>query len=186
MIKQLLTLSAASTLVLALGMPVVAQASEQEHFREAVEEAIGPIVREDISKAIEETEHLVKQAAEIVAEAAHGFHDNEKLLLEITSSSTAQMLTQSPEELEESWAHGEAFNDKGFALDDFDHFSKVMAYYDMIVHPATAHSLLKAYQQNPDHSLLEQAREELGELLEHEESEEGEEGEEGAEHGKGH
>lgn len=183
MIKQLLTLSAASTLVLALGMPVVALASEQEHFREAVEEAIGPIVREDIAKALEETEHLVKQAADIVAEAAHGFHGKEKLLLEITSSSTGKMLAQSPEELEESWVHGEAFNDQGFALDDFDHFSKVMAYYDMIVHPAAAHSLLKAYQQNPDHSLLEQAREELGELLEHDESGEAEDS---GEHGESH
>jgi hypothetical protein len=95
------------------------------------------------------------------------------MLLEITSASIEQMLTQSPEDLEESWHHGEAFHDKGIALDDFDHFSKVMAYYDMVVHPATAHSLLKAYQQNPDRSLLEQAREELGELLEHDESEDG-------------
>lgn len=180
--NKLLSLSAASALLFALAAPVT-QASEQEHFREAVEEAIGPIVREDIAQAIEETEHLVKQAAKIVEEAAHGFHDKEKTLLEITASSTAQMLTQSPEELEEAWHHGEALHDKGVNLDDFDHFSNVMAYYDMVIHPATAHSLLKAYQQTQDHSLLEQAREELSELLEHEESEASEDA---GEHGDGH
>lgn len=148
--------------------------SEADHFREAVEHAIKPIVSEDIAAALKETEALVKQGAKIVAEEAHELHDDkERKLAELTAANAEKMLSMSSEELEEGWIHGEALASEGVDLAEYDHFSKVMSYYDMVIHPAMAHSLLKEYQESRKRHLLVQAREELSELLEHEDDDGG-------------
>ncbi len=91
----------------------------------------------------------------------------EAKLMEITIANAATMSSLSMAEIEAQWHEGGFLKSKGIDVSKFGHFAKVMCYYDSLVHPATVIICLKQYQQSSDQGLLDQAKDELLEVVEH-------------------
>ncbi|MEA3348444.1 MAG: hypothetical protein U9Q39_05200, partial [Pseudomonadota bacterium] len=88
-------------------------------------------------------------------------------LLEITIANAAAMSSLPMAEIEAQWHGGGFLKDKGIDVGKFGHFDKVLCFYDALVHPATVIICLKQYQHSSDQGLLDQAKDELMEVVEH-------------------
>ena len=96
-----------------------------------------------------------------------GIPAEEVKLMEITIANAAAMSNLPMAEIEAQWHGGGFLKAKGIDVSKFGHFAKVMCYYDALVHPATVIICLKQYQKSSDQGLLDQAKDELLEVVEH-------------------
>ena len=70
------------------------------------------------------------------------------------------MKAASLEDIEPQWHDGEVPASNGVDVEQFDHFDEVMTHYDMVIHPITAITAVRAGE-------IDQAKDEIAEVLEH-------------------
>ena len=92
---------------------------------------------------------------------------DEVKLMKITVENAAKMKSLTLEEIEAQWHEGGFAKSSGIDINKWEHFDKVMCYYDGVVHPATAVICLKEYKKTKNEDLLDQMKDELAEVSEH-------------------
>ena len=99
------------------------------------------------------------RAAEVPADAK---------LMEFSIAAPDVIRTTAVDKLEEEWGEGgKAFERAGFGRGLSEHFKASFSYADLLVHPASASVYLSAWRKAPSAALLDQAKNELIEVLEH-------------------
>jgi hypothetical protein len=161
----------AFALVVALAAPVVAaQAMDTVAYKAQVEETIREVISGNfpsIDKTLSRQDELIKIGIEGAQEFAVEKPEYAKLM-QLTIANVGAMKKMAPDQLEEQWGDGsEAFKAAGYDVTKLSQFSAARSHTDTIIHPATTFVLLSIYQRTGDKALLEQAKSELVEVLEH-------------------
>ncbi len=89
-------------------------------------------------------------------------------LMEFSIAAPDAIKKTAVDKLEEDWGDGaKAFERAGFKRGAADQFKAAESYSDMVVHPMAAWVYLTAWKKAPSAGLLDQAKNELIEVLEH-------------------
>lgn len=146
------------------------QAMDTAAYKGMAEETIREVLSgkfSDIDKTLARQEKLIALGVAEAQEFAAKAPEHAKLM-QLTVSNVDAMKKMSPEELEEQWGDGgKAFQAAGFDLDKLNQFGAVRSHTDVIIHPATTYVLFSQYKKTGDKVLLDQAKSELTEVLEH-------------------
>jgi hypothetical protein len=161
----------ALTLAIALATPVVAaQAMDTVAYKAEVEETIREVISGNIpsiDKTLARQDDLIKIGIVGAEEFAVEKPEHARLM-QLTIANVDAMKKMAPEQLEEQWGDGsEAFKTAGFDITKLNQFSPARSHTDTIIHPTTTFVLLSLYKKTGDKALLEQAKLELVEVLEH-------------------
>jgi hypothetical protein len=161
----------ALALVAALATPVVAaQAMDTVAYKTQVEETIREVISGNfpsIDKTLARQDEIIKIGVEGAREFAVDKPEYAKLM-QLTIANVDTMKKMELEQLEAQWGDGaEAFKAAGFDITKLSQFSAARSHADTIIHPTTSFVLLSLYKKTGDKALLEQAKSELVEVLEH-------------------
>lgn len=161
----------AFALVAALAAPAAAaQAMDTVAYKTQVEETIREVISGNfpsIDKTLARQDELIKIGIAGAREFAEEKPEYAKLM-QLTIGNVDAMKKLEPEQLEEQWGDGsEAFKAAGFDVTKLSQFSAARSHTDTIIHPTTSFVLLSLYKKTGDKALLEQAKSELVEVLEH-------------------
>jgi hypothetical protein len=160
----------AFALAAALAAPFAAQAMDTVAYKTQVEETIREVISGNfpsIDKTLARQDELIKIGVEGAQEFAVEKPEYAKLM-QLTIANVDTMKKLDPEQLETQWGDGaEAFKAAGFDVTKLNQFSAARSHTDTIIHPTTSFVLLSLYKKTGDKALLEQAKSELVEVLEH-------------------
>lgn len=113
---------------------------------------------------LDEAVAIAKVAARERAVAVPG----DAKLMEFSIAAPDAIKKTAVDKLEEEWGEGaKAFERAGFKRGAADQFKATDSYADLLVHPMTAWVYLSAWRKTPSGVLLDQAKNELVEVLEH-------------------
>ncbi|MFH1076097.1 MAG: hypothetical protein V1753_04545 [Pseudomonadota bacterium] len=138
-------------------------------YLELAKDTMAKIIGGDMDGAISQLDTLtdigVAGAKEHISEA--DTPDNEKKIMQEVIDNHEQMGSMSVEDIEKEWHEGGHMKAKGVEISSFDHYSEVMCHYDAVIHPITAAICLKGYKKSSDKEMLEQAKAEIEEVIQH-------------------
>lgn len=138
-------------------------------YRRLAEETM----REAISGKVDDVETTLRRVDAIIAIAVDGARSHARevpadaKVLEFVVANIAKMKSLGLDDLEAQWHDGAAFKEIGVDWKKVDQFGKLASLADAIIHPVTAHVLLREYAKSRDAKLLDRVKEELNEVLEH-------------------
>jgi len=155
---------------LALCLPSAASAFD----RAAYEGLIGSVAREIVTGKFADLDATLKKLDEAAAIATVAARERaaavpaDAKLMEFSISAPALIKKTPVDKLEEDWGDGaQAFLRAGFKRSNADQFKATESFSDLLVHPSTAWVYLTAWRQAPSAALLDLAKNELVEVLEH-------------------
>ena len=120
----------------------------------------------NIDKLMADQETIMKIALEECKE--HKAHTpKDAKLMDLVIKNASRMKTSSLDKLEEDWHDGGILTANGIDFDALDPMAPATLLMHMVVHPASAYVALKEYKSTKDKDLLEQAKDELSEVLKH-------------------
>ena len=131
----------------------------------AKEIVVGKFENLDVAlKRLDDATALAKVAAKARATAVPA----DAKLMEFSIAAPDAIKKTSVDKLEEEWGDGaKAFERAGLKRVGADQFKAAESYSDLLVHPMTAWVYLTAWKSAPSAALLELAKNELVEVLEH-------------------
>lgn len=121
----------------------------------------------DFDAALKRLDEAAAIAAVAAKERAAAAPSDAKLMEFAISS--PELIKKTPvDKLEEDWGDGaKAFERAGFKRNNADQFKITESYADLLVHPMTTWVYLTAWKKAPNAALLDLAKNELVEVLEH-------------------
>lgn len=115
-------------------------------------------------RRLDDAAAIAKIAAKEHAAAAPG----DAKLMEFSITAPDAIKKTAVDKLDEEWGDGaKAFERAGFKRGAADQFKTAESYADLLVHPMTTWVYLTAWKKAPSGALLDQAKNELVEVLEH-------------------
>lgn len=159
-------------LTVATGLALVtsgAQAMDIAGFKkvatEIVQEAASGNVS-DIDALIAKNEVLVQIGIVGCKEYRTQAPEHAKLMTMVLDN-VENMRNMTLEEIESAWHEGEYMSANGLDFDSIDHFGAALSHMDAVLHPITAILALKEYKETRDSDLIDQVKDEIGEVLKH-------------------
>ena len=145
-----------------------AMALDVERFGGLVDKTLAAIDEGDVN--IQELLGYQDQLIEIGISGAHTFGEANAEFAEtmtFIAANTDQMKALNLEEIEVEWHSRGAMEAAGLDVEAFDEDDDAVNHMEAIVHPATAHIALRAYEVTGDDAYLEQVVDELTEIMDH-------------------
>ncbi|MCB2082130.1 MAG: hypothetical protein H6908_02660 [Hyphomicrobiales bacterium] len=153
--------------MIAVGSVNAAQASDKSDYEAGAKAVVASLVggeTSDIDGLIAKLDAVTAHGVAL-AKATAEKHQDGKTLLDFLVANIDKVKAASLESMEADWHHGGAFKSAGIDHDSFDHYGPVIGAKDAVIHPITAAVALKAYKEDNNEEHLEQAQEELEEIL---------------------
>jgi hypothetical protein len=161
-----------SCIMLSFVMVTAAFAEEAGHiekYEALVKSTIQAIITGstgDIDKLMADQEVLMEIALEECEEHKEDTPADAKIM-DLVINNASRMKTSSLDQLEEDWHDGGILTANGIDFDGMDPVGPTSFLMHMVVHPASAYVAMKEYKSTKDKDLLESAKDELSELLNH-------------------
>ncbi|NDR57813.1 hypothetical protein [Aliiruegeria sabulilitoris] len=145
-----------------------AVAMETDRFRTIVADTVSQLEAGDV-----DADALIALQVELVQIGVAGALEHaseapeDAKILNYVADNAEKMMAMDLDGIEVAWHDGEAFQEIGTDIEDYDHFSPVVGHVDAVVHPATAVIALRSYKETGDKVFLLQVKDELAEVVEH-------------------
>lgn len=147
-----------------------AEAFDKSGYQKIIEDVVKEVISgrfTDIDATLQRLNAAILIGSEGAKERAAAVPSDAGLMQFVVKS--AEEIKKTPvDKLEDEWGEGaKAFERAGFKRNAATQFKAAESYADIVVHPATSWAYLSAWKKAPSAALLEQAKGELTEVLEH-------------------
>ena len=150
--------------------PSFADAADLAGYSKIVSESVQTFISgkvEDVKGLIAKQDAAIEIGIAACKEYAAKKPEAAKLLNHVIAS-VPKMKQMSAEQLEQAWGdEGNAGDEIGAPLSKLDQFSMVRNHLDLVVHPARARAFLMEYASTKSRGVIDEAKAELVEVLEH-------------------
>jgi len=146
-------------------------AIDKEEYIKTAKETIkkvkrGKVKEKDLTKLVAYQQKLIRLAVEGALAYAETSPDDRKMI-HLTVLNSERMKRLSLEQIEKDWHAGDYMRSHGIEINEINHISDAMNFYDAIVHPATAIIALEEYRKDGNAEHLTQVEDELTEVVMH-------------------
>ncbi|MEE8431405.1 MAG: hypothetical protein V3S16_09160 [Candidatus Desulfatibia sp.] len=142
--------------------------------KEAFEKLAKDTIKQVISGSIADIDGLIAIQEKMIALGVEGCKmyvskapdAKDKKIMELVIGGAEKMKGMTMDEIEEAWHDGGVLGKNGIDADSIG-MGQTMSLMDSVIHPATTYIALKEYKKTKDKALLDQVKDELTAVLEH-------------------